>query len=102
MTNIMTNKRITFDERIQEVLNPLLNMEKEYEKEAFGDTCVICGFPFGKKEREKEINKTLSAIKTIIKESLPKKEEKEYYDTYRDGMVSGHNMLLDEIHRRFL
>lgn len=89
------------DKKIQKVLNPLLNLPTEYEKGTFGDTCIICGFPFGKKEREEEISKALSAIKKIIKEELPKKKnvwvEKIKYE---EGKEDGYNECLNEIHKR--
>ena len=68
---------MTFDERIQEVLE---------NQAGVGKAC----------RPRIPTSEALPAIKTIIAESLPQKE----YSEYNQKKCMGRNQLLDEIHKR--
>lgn len=60
---------------MREILNPLINLPTEFaESKYVGETCMICGFPFDKKVREKAVDQALAQIKKELLGKLPKEK----------------------------
>ncbi len=82
--------KMTFDKQIQKVLEKELPCFHSMMPQ--GAKCVKCAT---------NISKVKATIKTIIKESLPKKKEVWVEKIkYEEGKEDGHNECLDEIHKR--
>lgn len=76
-------------EKIREILNPLLNLPTEY---AMGDEkCFVCGFPLSKKEREEIISQTITKINKVVMESVPRETTSCVFTHFSLGWKKGWN-----------
>lgn len=88
---------------IREVLNPLINLPTEFEEKVFGKTCMICGFPFSKKEREEYVAQAVAQIKEIFKSVVGEnKDELKNLDINNPirKFYEGYNLRGNEITKR--